>query len=96
MVKIYGASDDLIEIEGFQNGFDEIDCYDEKVEIDFLDGTIISIVYGKPNLAVWGIKVLREGKANHTLTICEDEEAEIYSDIFEIDSDIERVVKWRK
>ena len=45
MVKVYGASDDLVEIE-------------------------------------------KQGTAEHKLTICDDEDARIYSDIFEIDSEI--------
>lgn len=58
------------------------------VRIRFLDGTVIRIGYPKNNLAVWWIEVEKQGSANQKLTICEDEEADIYSDIFEIDSEI--------
>lgn len=55
--KIYGASDDLIEIEGFTN--DEINCYDHKkpIKITCSDGTIATIFYdGK-----WTIKIKKVG-----------------------------------
>lgn len=88
MVKIYGSSDDLVEIENSGYKEDEIGCYDRDVRIRFLDGTVIRIGYSKPELAVWYIVVEKKGTATQTLTICDDEEAEIYSDIFEIDSEI--------
>ena len=86
MIKVYGCSDDLVEIEG--NYEDEIVCYDRNVRIVFRDGTKILVGYGKPGLGVWWIKVEKQGTAKQALTICEDEDAEIYSDIFEIDSPI--------
>jgi hypothetical protein len=88
MVKVYGCSDDLVEIENSTYKEDEIGCYGSDVRIRFLDGTVIRVGYSKPNLAVWWIEVEKQGTANQTLTICEDEEADIYSDIFEIDSEI--------
>lgn len=88
MVKIYGCSDDLVEIEGSKYPEDEIGCYDSDVKIWFSDGTEIEIGYCKPGMGVWWINVLKQGTATQTLTICEDEDAEIYSDIFEIDAEI--------
>ena len=49
MIKVYGASDDLLEIEGYG----EIDCYGKAVRVCFDDGTVIWCSYGKPDLAVW-------------------------------------------
>lgn len=90
MVKIYGASDDLIEVEG--GSYEkEIDCWEKDVRIRFMDGTVIRIGYPKKDMAVWWIKVEAVGTATHTLTICEDEDAHIYSDVFEINSEIESV-----
>ena len=86
MIKVYGCSDDLVEIEGNFN--DEIGCYNRNVRIAFRDGTKILVGYGKPGLVVWRIEVERQGTAPQKLTVCEDEDAEIYSDIFEIDSPI--------
>lgn len=88
MVRIYGASDDLVEIEGSNYREDEISCYNGKVKIEFMDGTEILVSYPKKGAAIWGIEVLYKGRAAQTLTICDDEEAEIYSDIFEIDAEI--------
>lgn len=89
MVKVYGASDDLVEIENSKYKEDEIGCFDHDVRIRFLDGTVIRVCYPKDGLAVWRIEVEKQGTAEHKLKICDDEDAKIYSDIFEIDSEIE-------
>lgn len=94
MVKIYGASDDLVEIEG--SAYEqEIGCYERDVRIRFLDGTIIHVGYPKEGIGVWWIEVEADGSAEHTLTICDNEDADIYSDVFEIDSEIKshRLIK---
>lgn len=94
MVKIYGASDDLVEIDG--SAYEqEIGCWEQDVRIRFLDGTIIRIGYPKEDMAVWWIEVEADGTAPHTLTVCDDEDADIYSDVFEIDSEIKshRLIK---
>ena len=89
MVRIYGASDDLVEIEGSEYEENEIGCYDSDVRIWFADGTIILVQYGKPDFGgVLSIKIEKRGFARQSLQICEDEDADIYSDIFEIDSEI--------
>lgn len=88
MTKVYGASDDLVEIEGSTYKEDEIGCYTHDVRIRFLDGTVIRVGYPKDGLAVWWIEVEKQGTAEQKLTICEDEDARIYSDVFEIDSEI--------
>ena len=95
MIKIYGYSDDLVEIENSTYKEDEIGCYDKDVRIRFVDGTIIRVGYGKSELAVWYIVVEEQGTAKQTLTICDNEEAEIYSDIFAIDSEVKghRLIK---
>ena len=84
MIKIYGHSDDLVEIEGSGYIEDEICCFDHDVIIEFYDGTVIRIGYNKPNLAIWYINIEKQGTALHRLTVCNDEEADIYSDVFEI------------
>ena len=88
MVKVYGASDDLVEIENSQYKEDEIGCYDHDVRIRFLDGTVIRVGYPRDGLAIWWVEIEKQGTAEQKLTICEDEDARIYSDIFEIDSEI--------
>lgn len=88
MVKVYGASDDLVEIENTKYKEDEIGCYDHDVRIRFLDGTIIRVGYPKDGLAIWWVEIEKQGTAEQKLTICDDEDARIYSDIFEIESEI--------
>ena len=91
MVRIYGASDDLVEIDGSRYD-NEIGCSynDPKARIWFEDGTVILVSYGKQDLAVWSIVIEKVGTAKFDLQICLDEDADIYSDIFEIDSEIVR------
>jgi hypothetical protein len=82
--KIYGCSDDLIEIEGHIN--DEIGCYgtDEKergVLIVGSDGTALEVKYGKGGMGIWGITLLRQGPLFERVEPCTDEEADPYSDV---------------
>ena len=61
MIKIYGCSDDLVEIYGSVYKEDEIDCFDHDVRIRFFDGTIIRIGYPKKDLGGWWIEVEKQG-----------------------------------
>ena len=88
MVKVYGASDDHVEIENSKYKEDEIGCYDHDVRIRFFDGTVIRVGYPKDGLAIWWVEIEKQGTAEQKMTICDDEYARIYSDIFEIDSEI--------
>lgn len=90
LIKIYGASDDLVEIEGSTYEEDEIGCYNQDVLIDFVDGTTIRVGYSKPDLAVWYIRIEKKGTAPQLLTMCEDEDSDIYSDVFEINAEVRR------
>lgn len=92
MVKIYGCSDDLVEIEGAKYPDDEIDCFDRDVLIGFKDGTEIRVGYPKENMAVWWIEIEKTGGAAYAMNRCDDQDAEIYSDVFSIDSE----VAWHK
>ena len=88
MVKVYGYSDDVVVIEGSKYKEDEIGCYDATVRIHFSAGTVIHIGYPKPGKGVWWIEVEQKGSANMEMSYCDDEDAEIYSDIFMIDAEI--------
>ena len=88
MVKVYGCSDDLVEIEGSSYREDEIGCYDSDVRIRFTDGTVIRVGCPKKNAAIWWIEVEKQGTAAQALTVCEDEDTRIHSDIFKIDAEI--------
>jgi len=88
MIKVYGASDDLVEIERSACAENEIDCFEHDVRIRFTDGTVIRVGYPKENAAIWWIEVEKKGTALQGFTPCHDEDARIYSDIFEIDAEV--------
>lgn len=88
MVRVYGASDDLVEIEGSHYKEDEIGCFDHDVRLRFTDGTQIRVGYPKKDAAIWWIEVEQVGNAEKHLHICDDESENPYSDIFEIDAEI--------
>ena len=85
MTKVYGYSDDIVCIEGMTE--DEIDCFEKVVELEFEDGTVVQVTYPKrPGLGVWGITYVKKGEAEQTLTECEDENADPYSDVLVIEA----------
>ena len=61
MIKVYGASDDLIEIEGDIN--EEFDVYNQDSLLTFDDGTVLSVKYN--NDGVWKIERTKEGTATY-------------------------------
>lgn len=87
MVKVYGYSDDVVTIEG-GSYLEEIGCFDRDVRICFRDGTVIRVGYSKPDMAVWYVIIEKVGSAAQTLTECMDEDADVYSDVFEIESEV--------
>lgn len=87
-MRVYGVSDDLLELEDTQYKDDEIGSYDSEVIILFTDGTVIRCGYGKKEGGIWYIKVLKKGTADSILNVCQDEDAEIYSDVFEINAEV--------
>ena len=91
MSKIYGYSDDVVVIEHDDGGCTEIDCYNQNVSIQFNDGTVANIGYGKGNKGIWKIEIDTSGWAEFDIAECEDENAEIYSDVLEIDAE---AVSW--
>lgn len=90
MVKVWGCSDDLVEIEGSKYHEDEIGCFDAAVKLWFEDGTEIVVGYPKSGLAVWWVDIVRYGTAAKSIEFCYDEDADVYSDVFRIDSEIIR------
>jgi len=91
MIRVYGCSDDLVEIEGAKYPNDEVGCYEKDVRIEFEDGSVIRVGYPKDGLAVWWIKYEHIGTARADFDECVDEDADIYSDIFYIDSKVKKV-----
>lgn len=83
--KIYGQSDDLIEVDGDVRG--EVGCYgtDENkhpgVLLTCSDGTVLAVKYGKASMAIWQIVVHRQGDLFDRIDACMDEDANPYSDV---------------
>ena len=78
--KVYGASDDLIEVEGDLRG--EAGHAAESSALVFLsDGTIIEMKYGKADSAIWGIQPLIQGNLFEKIELCFDEDADPHSDV---------------
>lgn len=88
MAKVYGYSDDIVCIEHIDGGCTEVDCFDRDVRIRFKDGTVIRIGYPKENAGVWWIEIEKKGTAVHNISICDDENANVYSDVLEIESEV--------
>lgn len=86
IVKVYGVSDDLVEIEGSSYWEDEIDCYDKDVRIWFCDGTVIRIRYADGG--IWRIEIEAQGTEKHRLDVCSGEDEDDYSDCFYINAEI--------
>lgn len=84
--KIYGASDDLIEIEGAIS--DEINCYNHKrpIKMTFSDGTVATIFYN--DNGIWVIFIKNKGDLFEK--IIKNIEPE-YSDILVMNEGIEWV-----
>lgn len=90
MVRVFGYSDDLCEIEGSTYPEDEIGCYNKRVRLWFADGTVASVEYSPEGRSgVWSILIEQYGTARKHLTICGSED-DFYSDVLDIDSEIVR------
>jgi hypothetical protein len=82
--KVYGASDDLIEVDGDLRG--ECSAYgtDDNTRgalVIFDDGTILEVKYCGRISGVWEIKALQRGTLFEKIEQQDNDEAEIYSDI---------------
>lgn len=96
MIKVYGYSDDIIVIENENECIEEINCYDADVRIWFTDKTQCLVHYGKKDLAVWDIKIENKGEGFVEKANCNDENAEVYSDILIVNADIASYKVFRK
>lgn len=88
MVKVYGCSDDLVEIEGSKYKEDEIGCFEYDVRLWFDDGTVIRIGYPKRDKAIWFITIVTRGSKVGKVEVCNDEDAPIYSDIYTTEAEV--------
>jgi hypothetical protein len=85
-VKVFGDSDDLIEIEGdLREEFNDYKTGEEPGYLAFSNGTVIRIQYGATTEAIWRITVIhRPEGTNHTLTPCPLGQDDVISDVLEI------------
>ena len=79
--KVYGASDDLVEVDGDVKG--EVSCYDEEkgILVIFSDGSILQVKYGKADMGIWGVTLISAGNLFERIDPCMDENANPSSDV---------------
>lgn len=86
MITIYGASDDLIEIEGDLE--QEFYCYgadeEEGMYLAFSDGTLLSVHYS--NLGIWRLQLVVEGLSDFSKV--EGTDNDFHSDKITLDGPI--------
>lgn len=89
-VIIYGASDDLVEIEGDIN--EEIGHYDEDtpLKLGFSDGTVLSVVYDDDGC--WRVNRIAKGSAKMKKVEADGPDTKNYSDRVTLTGDINWVV----
>ena len=83
MIRVYGASDDLIEVDGdireeFNPNGDERDSV-----LAFSDGTVLTIQYTSEG--IWRIARIAVGAADYSHTQAPPDEDENYSDVATLD-----------
>ena len=91
-ITIYGASDDLIEVEGdISEEFSYLDHDDEGDLIAVSDGTVVRITYGASG--VWRIVPVHHGSGTLTITQAPEGDDDNYSDRATIDGTVTWVVQ---
>lgn len=83
-VVLFGASDDLIELEGSIH--EEFTSADDRNLVAFSDGTILAIEY--TNAGVWRITTVVEGTAQVRITHAPEDDDDNYTDRAEITGDV--------
>jgi len=84
--RIYGASDDLIEVEGGEAS-GEVGYYGSGTDADMgcllvcSDGTILCAKYGKNDEGIWEIRLVKRGTAFDRIDQCTSEDARPHSDV---------------
>jgi hypothetical protein len=99
--KVYGCSDDLIELEGDVTGEVGYITPDDAEEGDmgggagcllvFDDGTMLAVKYGKAGEGIWAITTVRKGKLFVKVDVCDDSEADPYSDVAHFKDGLKKV-----
>lgn len=97
MIKVYGASDDLICVEGesINDEFYVIDTSEnEPVYLAFGDGTFLKCYYNSE--AIWKIDVLQKGTSFISKDDCVAEGEKRYSDFVFVGENVKRVLFGRE
>lgn len=81
MIKVYGSSDDLVEIEG---DITEEFSHADPLFLCFSEGTAIRIQYTE---GIWEIRVLAQGQGNSRVISNNGYESDDYSDVFTLEVD---------
>ena len=91
-VKVYGASDDLIELDGDLR--EELNPHrhadDDFAYLAFGDGTVLSVTYAKDGC--WRVKRVCVGAAHYEKKEAEGADTDSYSDIVTLDGDLKYCV----
>lgn len=91
-IKVFGASDDLVEIEGdIREEFYAVSAEDKPTLLAFSDGTLLQIQYGVGNQAFWRITPLVYGTAKYSKVEATDEDTN-YSDVVTLEGEFKWVV----
>lgn len=93
MIEVYGASDDLIEVEGdIREEFNALEDDDPTV-LAFSNGVVVSVEYDRHG--IWRIRPLANG-SRVTITIAPTDNDENYSDRATINEEVSWVVRGRE
>lgn len=92
VIKVYGASDDLLEIEGAID--EEFGVYgtdeDNPAYLTFSDGTAVSCVYDSDG--IWRMRLLSKGSSFISKDECVEETQDNHSDIVWLGDDVKWVI----
>lgn len=94
-VKIYGASDDLVEVEGDVNGCNEYGSFDKATYIHLSTGDVFKAEY--TDEGVWKVDRFRNGKKKLSIAKephADGDDPDPYTDTVTITGDIKWVDVW--
>lgn len=95
MIRVYGASDDLVEIEGdISEEFGHYADDDEERFLAFSDGTVLRVHFDRDS--IWRFTPLVKGRARLTHIVCLlDNDEDAYSDVVHLfDEESDEPIRW--
>jgi hypothetical protein len=84
MTTVYGASDDLIVLEGevtSEINFIAIGLGKKGCLLIFSDGTILEAAFGKADRGIWRVSLVERGSLFDVIDVCIEEDASPHSDV---------------